>query len=1184
MADNFNPTDLPVVPTATSTTAKGAYKALTPLQKQTDALGGAMPPEYSGATSKSKSEYAGETEQDIAIRTEANAALAAEANATPIKDAFKESFGGFVRDIYRASTAEEGSKEVDPSYDVGSVRQNFRSTYGAEHWDELERTRNKSQYDALVTNLEAKAKHDAVLGGSLAGTLVGSLFDPIGLLTGSVVLKGGMQAAKAFKLSKTAALAGGAAVEGGIYAGIEAGVQKAEFGEVYNPTQVAQTFAIAAALHFGIGAIATPKSAFSPAVVLEEQVGTKLVAEARTELAAIGQRKSEELDTVEYKPEEPRIFPDHTYPDPKPDELIPEDAIADAGSAANKTRADATAEVVIKSDSDKINDNIESSRIADKANKDAVGQKTYDWLDSKIGTVSAKFSNTLQGLKSKSEVVRTHALILGADPTGLFRAVEHGTAYDKRSYNELIRNHHANVHDDYRAWLKRTGQGGYVAAATGKNEIAFNKALRAEMEARWNTKDLSLAEQKQLDEARWQTVAPEIKRSADSLDAGNQAALDLMKKYNVLGAEGLNPISRGYVSRRMDGDALRNLFSKSPKEFANLQSAFGRRYYESFKGMQDKLIAEIKADTTLTPEARAVELKRIRPITPDKAQTIATGVMERAINKSAGVDGTTVGLLDRAARDEIKAILESKLGKDAYVDIEHTFNLLDKRLGSKSGSNRLKGRMEIDIATPDKDSGLSFMDYFDNDLNKLTSSYSEEMSGRIALARQGISTDNDFENIIQAAKNSHTGTAEEVADDIQLLRDMYAQLLGRPLDGQGRSKAINFLTNLNPLQTLGQVGVAQATESSLSVARLGVGAALKALPMFAKVLVGARKGLVSADDKVLLKDIEAWVGPVGEAWRTHRPLTEVMERLNANGEVAHMADRLLKAGQHINGFVSMMHQVMETQLKIVAIQGSRTFAKEIKAGVLTKRIADAGFTKESMAAIKRELDTHAVFKNGELHDMQLGKWSHDNADHFTRNIQRLSGQLIQNDFAGETASWMHKDMGRMLLSLRGYSIKAYNKQLVRNVAMHDAVAAQSLVYGLAFSTLGYTAKTYAVAQMREDKEQFLEDRLSGNAFIQGAVGYMALGAFGPELIRPLLSWNEEAGEAGAIKSGGNAIVALIPGLSPLNRLMQDVDAIGSSALGDTPYTSKKVRHLVQSTLGNSFPVAFAVNAMVDDDE
>jgi hypothetical protein len=237
-----------------------------------------------------------------------------------------------------------------------------------------------------------------------------------------------------------------------------------------------------------------------------------------------------------------------------------------------------------------------------------------------------------------------------------------------------------------------------------------------------------------------------------------------------------------------------------------------------------------------------------------------------------------------------------------------------------------------------------------------------------------------------------------------------------------------------------------------------------------------------------------------------------------------------------------------------------------------------------MAAIKRELDTHAIWKDGELHDMQLGKWSHDNADHFTRNIQRLSGQLIQKDFAGETASWMHKDMGRMLLSLRGYSIKAYNKQLVRNVAMHDAVAAQSLVYGLAFSTLGYTAKTYAVAQMREDKEQFLEDRLSGNAFIQGAVGYMALGAFGPELIRPLLSWNAEAGEAGAIKSGGNAIVALIPGLSPLNRLMQDVDAVGTSALGDTPYTSKKARHLVQSVLGNSFPVAFAVNAMVDDNE
>lgn len=1415
MADYFNLTGLPEIPTASSTTAKGAYKALTPLQKEADAKGGAIPVQYSGPTSPSLSEYK-ETDADKASRVEARTAIEAELQATPFKDAFKESFGGYVRDIMRVSNKAEGAKGVDPSYDVGEYRQNFRSIYGEEHWGALERTRNKSQYDALITNLDAKAKHDEVLGRSTAGTIVGSLFDPIGVLSGGVFLKGAMTAAKAYRLGKTVPLAASALGESALYGGIEAGVQNAEFGEVYNPSQVYQTMAITAALHFGVGAVATSKADFMGKAELDEHLGEgdKFIQEARAGFAAHAQQKAEDLANEVIKPEDlalkadrhftasaypvqtadrevavdslrveastpvqestktnaplyiahgtntankqsivasgkfeindanrqysySELGPDTVYftspkgwwldkeqaangrasvyedkvlaevsPDanlvtlnspadaeafaqslgypsweklpffvdgmtdgvesakrardyyaplkakleekgidglvisrdfdagpetgfsypakdqvavfnlskvkPVADDTPIESALVDGGSAANTSRVDALSTPIIKSESTAIQDTIDLFTASDAATRSELSEKALKYFETPIGKLSAAMSNTLQGFSSASPIVREAARVLGADSTGIFRNIERPTAYDKSAYNKLIRHHFASTHDEYKAWAQRNGKSGFTAELSTSLEVQWNKQLRNEMEARWNTKDESPEDIKLLDAQRWSTIDPEIKRAADAIDAGNQVALDLMKKHNVLGAEGLNNISRGYIPRRMDGRALQDLHRLDPAKYEVFKDALGTRYHKSFvaqqaealdyvkqnistiikedlarrtdeltktfKGTEDLLQAEI---AKLKPTTLEAEIAKFKPITAEKSKTIAEGVMRRAIDRASGIDGSTIGLFDKAARNEIESILKSK-GMD-YSELEHTFAMLDKTLGKRTGSNRLKGRMEIDINTPDEVSGINFLDYFDNDLNRLTTSYAEEMSGRIALARQGIGSDNDFENIVAAIRNENKSL--DVEKDIQLIRDMHSVLLGRPLKGQGESKFIQLMTQLNPLQSLGQVGVAQGAESSLSVAQLGLGAVLKAVPMAAKIVVGARKNLLNADDLRLLKDVESLNGPVGESWRIHRPRTEVLERLNADGSISHAVDKMLKAGQHVNGFVSFMHQVMEAQLKTVAVMGTRKFAKDIQNGVLTPRLADAGFNQSSINSIKRTLDEHAVFKNGQLHDLNLSKWSADDAEHFMRNIERLSGQLIQQDFAGEAASWMHKDLGRMFLSLRGYSIKAFNKQLIRNVNIGDAVAAQAVVYGMFFSTLGYTAKMHLAAQFREDKEEFLQDRLSGASLAQGAMSYMAFSSFVPELLRPLASWYGEGDDShGVVRSGSNAVVAAIPGLAPLDRAFTMVGNAGSSIVGGKDYTAKHARQAATTLLGNSFPVTLAINAAVDDDE
>lgn len=176
--DNFNPniSKLPVVPSASSTGSKGEYKALTPLQREADAAGGAMPLHYNGPTSRNKSEYV-ETQADVDARNAARAAIEKDLKATPVKDAFKESFDGYAHSNSDGIKQLQSQEDTDPSYDIGQYRQQFRSVYDEEDWGLLERTTNKYQYDALVKSLNEKARLKSVAEKSPLGHILGRIFE-----------------------------------------------------------------------------------------------------------------------------------------------------------------------------------------------------------------------------------------------------------------------------------------------------------------------------------------------------------------------------------------------------------------------------------------------------------------------------------------------------------------------------------------------------------------------------------------------------------------------------------------------------------------------------------------------------------------------------------------------------------------------------------------------------------------------------------------------------------------------------------------------------------------------------------------------------------------------------------------------------------------------------------------------
>lgn len=93
--------------------------------------------------------------------------------------AFHASFGGITGYIVRAAMEKDASNKTDPSWNVDTYREEFRSSSSMNYWNAFEETKNKSDYDLLVIQSIEAERRSASIDSSFTGTLFGWLFDPV---------------------------------------------------------------------------------------------------------------------------------------------------------------------------------------------------------------------------------------------------------------------------------------------------------------------------------------------------------------------------------------------------------------------------------------------------------------------------------------------------------------------------------------------------------------------------------------------------------------------------------------------------------------------------------------------------------------------------------------------------------------------------------------------------------------------------------------------------------------------------------------------------------------------------------------------------------------------------------------------------------------------------------------------
>ena len=84
---------------------------------------------------------------------------------------------------------------------------------------------------------------------------------------------------------------------------------------------------------------------------------------------------------------------------------------------------------------------------------------------------------------------------------------------------------------------------------------------------------------------------------------------------------------------------------------------------------------------------------------------------------------------------------------------------------------------------------------------------------------------------------------------------------------------------------------------------------------------------------------------------------------------------------------------------------------------------------------------------------------------------------------------MTSTLGKIITQFRTFMLVSYSKQFLHNIKRNDFAAYSAMMYSTFFAGLSYTAQMRANAIGREDKEEFLKERLSG-LFNSSLINYL----------------------------------------------------------------------------------------------
>ena len=537
-------------------------------------------------------------------------------------------------------------------------------------------------------------------------------------------------------------------------------------------------------------------------------------------------------------------------------------------------------------------------------------------------------------------------------------------------------------------------------------------------------------------------------------------------------------------------------------------------------------------------------------ISEDLAKKMAANVAKKMDTSHAGMDSG----LSRVFTTSDKDVLRDILVEEEILSLEEADRLIALFDRPREGlPSRAKRRMKLDINYQlDLADGsvLRVKDLMSRDAEQVFSSYQSQMQGRIALAKKGILSDGDYNKMIdriraQAAAEGDVNASKKLESDIENMDVLHSLILGRssPMiakpDGTG-ARAARLAQDYNFIRLMNQVGFAQIAELGNALSIGGFRGLLQTMPEMRAML---KRGLNGEIDDAVARDLESFAG-IGSDRLIHQAMNRYDSQdlfVAGRGDLLDKASFAIQPIKRITSDFSGMAPItlaLERAAGRMAVQTITDMAFTSKKLSL-KRLAGLGLSPEMTENVLSQIRTHAVtmpssmFKNRKIKSINLENWgaTPDGVaarDAFIVAISRWTRQSVQQNDVGNLNRYMTTTMGKMITQFRTFMLVSWSKQFLHNITARDFRAFSAMAGSVFFAGVSYIGQTSLNAQFREDKEEFLKERLSVTEIGKAAFQRSSWAALIPSMIDtgaafitedPIFAYGRTTGLANNLFSG-----------------------------------------------------------------
>lgn len=749
-------------------------------------------------------------------------------------------------------------------------------------------------------------------------------------------------------------------------------------------------------------------------------------------------------------------------------------------------------------------------------------------------TLLASDSDSL--LNSKSPIARALAFKLLENPVGLVRNNKSGAMLNNIYFKQIASPVNTNYGRFFDTWAGSQGRTDPKPLWRANTELRnkFDQEVMTELQYRYH------------DGGNNPNSSPAVREYADMIDQASAQGLKIMQGENgeaaVRGSETLAP-EKGWFRQMWRGDKIIKAIQEAPK---------GKR----------------KATKKAIENALVSSYKKVYPgLDPELAKQYARAVIRRALAKERGIDTNLARMLEQEGKD----FLEETLIDNGFTQ-DQAARFIDGLKGvnaDKGKESMLKHRKDVDLREPIAGTNLRIMDLVDTDILGVWTAYSRRASGAAAMARHGIQKA-DKQDIINAI------LADQVASGggnvtRQTLESVFSYFEGGAYAG-GINPWLRRSLQTTNLSLLNSLGLTQLAETGVQIAAVGMEAFMRTAPREVQ-------DMLSGKNAVVMDELKGWMAFIeGEhnIYMDHMMLDEISTDPGVAAELGNWIDGLLVKGRHLQGYTSGFYKVKQLQQRIAVRSMLHRLSQHFEGSkeMGRKRLQDLGLNPKVEQRIARYFDSGIIEKSpdGDVVKLNFDKWNPSDVMDFAAALNRHADQVVQRAQRGESSSWMHKDVGALLMHLKSFTMLAMQKQLLRNARIMDAEAAMGFIYSMA------TAGTIYTAQQAISGREY---NLTPEKIAKGAFQLSNMTGWIPQWSDPLASMlgmdDLRFSHYGAQGVGGD-VIGTPPVLPTMNRIAHIPEA--TLGLLTNNYKNEDIQAL-QATpiIGNAYGFSYMFNAM-----